>query len=130
VAKSRAEAEIWMDQTVASGMTVWYHWVGGQKGLGEDRRWQEIGKRYMDWLSRHDLHFDGDRSVANVGVVMGQSTHLFYTPPGEGGMPQFMTASTTRSWRAGSSSTSSTRTTWGRRRSAATGRSCCPTSRG
>jgi hypothetical protein len=34
VAKSRAEAEIWMDQTVASGMTIWYHWVGGQKGHG------------------------------------------------------------------------------------------------
>jgi len=25
-----------------------------------------------------------------VGVVMGQSSHLFYTPPGEGGMAQFM----------------------------------------
>jgi len=90
VAKSRAEAEIWMDQTAASGMTIWYHWVGGQGGLGEDRRWQQIGRRYMDWLSRHDLHFEGRRTVANVGVVMGQSTHLFYTPPGEGGMAQFM----------------------------------------
>jgi hypothetical protein len=28
--------------------------------------------------------------VANVGVVMGQSSHLFYTPPGEGGMAQFI----------------------------------------
>jgi hypothetical protein len=90
VAKSRAETEIWMDQTAASGMTVWYHWVGGQKGLGEDRRWQETGKRYMEWLSRHDLHFDRLRSVANVGVVMGQRTHLFHTPPGEGAMPQFI----------------------------------------
>jgi hypothetical protein len=90
VAKSRAEAEIWMDQTVASGMTVWYHWVGGQKGLGEDRRWQENGRRYMDWLSRHELHFERRRALANVGVVMGQSSHLFYTPPGEGGMQQFM----------------------------------------
>jgi hypothetical protein len=90
VAKSRAEAEIWMDQTAASGMTIWYHWVGGQGGLGEDRRWQQIGRRYMEWLARHDLHFERRRTVANVGVVMGQSSHLFYTPPGEGGMPQFI----------------------------------------
>ena len=90
VAKSRAEAEIWMDQTAASGMTIWYHWIGGQKGLGEDRRWQETGRRYMEWLSRHEMHFERRRTLANVGVVMGQSSHLFYTPPGEGGMPQFM----------------------------------------
>jgi hypothetical protein len=89
VAKSRAEAEIWMDQTAASGMTIWYHWVGAQSGLGEDRRWQQIGRRYMDWLKRHDLHFERRRTVANVGVVMGQRSHLFYTPPGEGGMQQF-----------------------------------------
>jgi len=43
VAKSRPETEIWLDQTIASGMTIWYHWVGGQAGLGEDRRWQETG---------------------------------------------------------------------------------------
>ena len=90
VAKSRAEAEIWMDQTAASGMTIWYHWVGGQGGLGEDRRWQQIGRRYLQWLARHDLHFERRRALANVGVVMGQSSHLFYTPPGEGGMPQFI----------------------------------------
>lgn len=90
VAKSKPEAEIWMDQTAASGMTIWYHWVGGQKGMGEDRRWQKIGRSYMEWLARHDLHFERVRSVANVGVVMGQRSHLFYTPPGEGGMPQFI----------------------------------------
>jgi hypothetical protein len=44
----------------------------------------------MDWLARHDMHFERVRSVANVGVVMGQRSHLFYTPPGEGGMPQFI----------------------------------------
>ncbi|HMD62071.1 MAG TPA: hypothetical protein VKG78_11595, partial [Opitutaceae bacterium] len=90
VAKSRAEAEIWMGQTAASGMAIWYHWVGGQGGLGEDRRWQRVGRRYLEWLARHDLHFEGRRTVANVAVVMGQSSHLFYTPPGEGGMQQFI----------------------------------------
>jgi len=88
--KSRAEAEIWMEQTAASGMTLWYHWLGGQRGLGEDRRWQATGRRYMQWLARHDRHFERRRTVANVAVVMGQRSHLFYKPPGEGGMPQFM----------------------------------------
>jgi len=64
--------------------------VGGQKGLGADRRWQKIGRQYMQWHARHDLHFERIQSVANVGVVMGQSSHLFYTPPGEGGMAQFI----------------------------------------
>ena len=89
-AKSRPEAEIWMDQTTASGMTLWYHWLGGQKGLGEDRRWLEPGRRYMHWLARNDIHFERLGTVANIAVVMGQRSHLFYTPPGEGGMSQFM----------------------------------------
>jgi hypothetical protein len=90
VAKSRAEAETWMGQTAASGMTIWYHWVGAQKGLGEDRRWQAAGREYLQWHARHELHFERRRSVANIGVVFGQSSHLFYKPPGEGGMPQFI----------------------------------------
>jgi len=90
VAKAREETEIWMDQTIASGMTIWYHWVGGQTGLGEDRRWQGTGRRYMEWLARHDAHFERRRSLANVGLVMGQRTHLFHTPPGEGRMGEFV----------------------------------------
>jgi hypothetical protein len=90
VSKSRPEAEISMGQIIASGMTIWYHWVGAQNGLGEDRRWQKTGKRYMDWLSRHDAHFERLRGVADIGVVMGQRSHIFYTPPGEGGMTQFI----------------------------------------
>ena len=90
VAKSPAETEIWLDQTIASGMTIWYHWVGGQAGLGEDRRWQETGRRYMEWLARHDRHFVRRRSIANIGIVMGQRTHLFHTPSGDGRMGEFV----------------------------------------
>lgn len=90
VAKSRPETEIWMDQTAASGMALWYHWVGGQNGLGEDRRWKEPGRRHMKWLAKNDAHFDRKGTMANIAVVMGQRSHLFYTPPGEGGMAQFM----------------------------------------
>jgi hypothetical protein len=89
VAKSPAEAETWMDQIAASGMTVWYHWLGAQKGLGNDRRWMKTGRSFMKWLARHDAHFERKGSLATIGVVMGQSSHLFYTPPGEGGMQQF-----------------------------------------
>jgi hypothetical protein len=88
--KSGAEAEIWMDQTVASGMTVWYHWLGAQKGMGNDRRWMKTGRDFMQWLARNDAHFERKRGVATIGVVMGQSSHLFYNPPGEGGMQQFL----------------------------------------
>ncbi len=89
-AKSREESEIWMDEIAASGMTIWYHWAGAQAGLGEDQRWQEIGRRYLDWHARHDRHYVRRRSIANIGVVMGQRTHLFHTPPGEGRMAEFV----------------------------------------
>jgi hypothetical protein len=90
-AKSPEEAEMWMDETVASGMRVWYHWVGGQGGMGEDRRWQEVGRKYMEWHARREGHFMQTRGIANIGVVMGQSSHLLYKPPGEGAMGEFIT---------------------------------------
>jgi hypothetical protein len=86
-AKSPAEARMWMDETLASGMVPWYHFIGGQNGLGEDRRWHEPGRQYFNWLARHDQHFVNKRSIANLGVVMGQRTHLFYEPP-RGATPQ------------------------------------------
>jgi hypothetical protein len=88
--KSAPEAEIWMDQTVASGMVPWYHFIGAQKGLGEDRRWQEIGRRYFTWLARHERHFFNKRPIANLGVVIGQRTQLFYKSPGGGNATEFM----------------------------------------
>ena len=81
VAKSPAEARMWMDETVASGMVPWYHFIGGQNGLGEDRRWHEPGRQFFNWLGKHERHFVNKRSIANLGVVMGQRTHLFYRAP-------------------------------------------------
>jgi hypothetical protein len=88
--KSPEEATMWMDETVASGMVPWYHFIGGENGLGEDRRWQETGRKYFNWLARHDRHFVNRRTVANLGVVMGQSTHLFYKPPAGSQIHQYM----------------------------------------
>jgi hypothetical protein len=83
IAKAPNEARMWMNETVASGMAPWYHFIGGEEGLGADRRWQEPGRVYFDWLARHDQHFKNRRSIANIAVVMGQRTQLFYLPPGE-----------------------------------------------
>ena len=88
--KSPEEATMWMDETVASGMVPWYHFIGAETGLGEDQRWQETGRRYFTWLARHDRHLVNRGTVANLGVVMGQSTHLFYRPPAGVLMRQYM----------------------------------------
>lgn len=83
-AKSPAEAEIWMAQTAASGMAVWYHWLGAQTGLGEDRRWQEHGRRFLQWHAKHNAHFVNRRHLAGIALLLPQRTQTFYTNPGEG----------------------------------------------
>ena len=82
-AKSAAEAELWMAQTAASGMAIWYHWLGAQTGLGEDRRWQDTGRKFLQWHAQNNAHFLNKRSIANVGIVLGQRTQTFYRPPAE-----------------------------------------------
>jgi hypothetical protein len=84
ITKSPAETQMWLNQTVASGMVPWYHFIGAEDGLGADRRWQEPGRKYFDWLARHDQHFTNKRSIANIAVVMGQRTQLFYKLAGAG----------------------------------------------
>ena len=90
IAKSLPEAQMWMNETVASGMVPWYHFIGGEDGLGADRRWQEPGRKYFDWLARHDQHLVNKRSIANIAVVMGQRTQLFYHSPGQGNASQYI----------------------------------------
>lgn len=72
---------MWMAQTTASGMTPWYHWLGGAP---EDLRWRETGQRFYQWLAANEPHFRNRRSVANLGVVFSQKTNAFYKPPGGG----------------------------------------------
>jgi len=79
--KNPAEADMWLNETSASGMVPYYHFVGSEAGLGEDRRWQKVGEDYFRWTARHDAHFAARRSIANIGVVMGQSTQLLYPGP-------------------------------------------------
>jgi hypothetical protein len=79
--KNPDEARMWLNETVASGMIPYYHFIGAEGGFGEDRRWQKIGADYLRWTSGHDAHLKTHRSVADVAVVMGQSTQLLYHGP-------------------------------------------------
>ncbi len=88
--KSPQEARMWMDETVASGMVPWYHFIGGETGLGEDRRWQEPGREYFNWLAKHEKHLFNKQPIANLGVLMGQRTQLFYKTPYKGSPQQYI----------------------------------------
>jgi hypothetical protein len=80
-AKNPAEARMWMNETLAGGMVPYYHFIGSEGGFGEDRRWQQVGTDYFRWTARHDAHLATRRSLANIGVVIGQSTQLLYHGP-------------------------------------------------
>lgn len=79
--KNPAEAKMWLNESLASGMAPYYHFIGSEAGFGEDRRWQRVGTDYFQWTARHDAHLRPRRSLANIGVVMGQSTQLLYQGP-------------------------------------------------
>lgn len=81
VYKSPQEAQMWLNETVASGMVPYYHIIGGEKGFGEDRRGLALAHDFFNWTAAHDVHLTNKRSIANIGVVMGQRTQLFYQPP-------------------------------------------------
>jgi len=70
-----------MNETLASGMVPYHHIIGGETGLGEDHRALDPARQYFNWMAKHDQHFINTRSVATIGVVMGQRTHLFHQPP-------------------------------------------------
>ncbi len=88
--KNSAEAKMWLNETLAGGMVPYYHFVGSENGFGEDRRWQKVGVDYFRWTAQHDVHFTTRRSIANVGVVIGQSTQLLYPGPATVRSPAYM----------------------------------------
>ena len=110
VYKSPQEEQMWFDETLASGMVPYHHIIGGENGMGEDRRWLEPAQQYFNWMARHDIHFINKRSIANLGVVMGQRTHLFYQTPTRACCGSTWTACTMRCSKAASFSISCMRT--------------------
>ncbi len=85
--KASAEATLWMAQTTASGMTPWYHWLGGKP---EDHRWEKTGRDFFQWLAANEPHFINERSMATLGVVFSQRTSAFYQPPGGRDATEFL----------------------------------------
>ena len=81
VSKSAPETKMWLNQSLASGMLPYLHFVGDENGFGEDKRWQAVGEEYFPWTALHDAHLATRRSIANIGVVIGQSTQLLYPGP-------------------------------------------------
>jgi hypothetical protein len=79
--KNAAEARMWLSETLASGLIPYYHFIGSENGFGEDRRWQKVGADFFRWTAKHDPHFKARRSIANIGVVMGQGSQLLYPGP-------------------------------------------------
>ncbi|MGB6694096.1 MAG: beta-galactosidase trimerization domain-containing protein [Terracidiphilus sp.] len=79
--KTPDEIRMWFNETLASGMAPYCHFVGAENGFGEDRRWQKVGLDYFNWTARYDAHWVTRRSIANLGVVIGQSTQLLYPGP-------------------------------------------------
>ena len=90
VHKAIPEARMWMNETVASGMVPYHHIIGGETGLGEDRRALEPARQFFAWHAQHERHFANRRSIASIGVVMGQRGQLFHTPPAGSTMPQYL----------------------------------------
>jgi hypothetical protein len=88
--KSPAEAQMWLAETSASGMTPYVHSIGGEGGLGEDRRFEKIAYDYFSWTAKHDPHFVNRQSVASIGVIIGQRTQLFYRTRHDVRMPEYM----------------------------------------
>ena len=72
---------MWMAQTTASGMTPWFHWLGGKP---QDLRWREPGRAFFEWIAQNQQHFVNGSSIANVAVVFAQRTNAFYKVPGQG----------------------------------------------
>lgn len=90
VHKSIPEARMWMNETVASGMVPYHHLIGGETGFGEDQRALEPARQFFTWHAQHDRHFANCRSIASIGVVMGQRGQLFHAPPAGASMAQYL----------------------------------------
>jgi hypothetical protein len=88
--KSPNEAKMWFSETSAAGMVPYYHIIGAEKGLGEDRRELDVPREYFAWTARNEAHFVNKRTLARLGVVMGQRTQLFYKPQPNASTQQFV----------------------------------------
>ncbi len=92
--KSPEEIRMWMSETLAGGLSLYSHFIGSEAGFDEDRRWQKVSSDYFRWAASHDAHLTPRRSLANIGVVMGQSTQLLYKGPAAAQSQHYMRETT------------------------------------
>jgi len=77
-----------MAQTVASGMRVWYHWLGGQTGLGKIIAGGRQ-ERNFQWQARHDP-ISPTRNLSPISALSGPTAECLLhsartnTPRGRG----------------------------------------------
>ncbi|WP_276502782.1 alpha-amylase family protein [Terrimonas pollutisoli] len=76
---SEAETMLWLAQTTSSGMIPWWVYLGSEV---YDKRWMEIGRKYYQWLAKHERHFFNKRSMSRLGVVFSQKLNELYDAPG------------------------------------------------
>ena len=76
---SEAETTLWLAQTTSSGMIPWLVWLGSDL---PDKRWQEIGRKYFQWLAENEAHFFNKRPMARLGVVFSNKLNNLYKAPG------------------------------------------------
>jgi Hypothetical glycosyl hydrolase 6/Beta-galactosidase trimerisation domain len=76
--KNPEETRMWMYEALAGGLPLYNHFIGSENGFCEDRRWQKVGAEVFEWSAKNDAHLTPRRSLANIGVIMGQSTHVLY----------------------------------------------------
>ncbi|HEY6448307.1 MAG TPA: alpha-amylase family protein [Acidobacteriaceae bacterium] len=79
--KNPEETRMWMHEALAGGLPLYNHFIGSEDGFGADRRWQKVGAEVFQWSAQHDAHLTPRRSLANIGLVMGQSTQVLYKGP-------------------------------------------------
>ena len=76
---SEAETTLWLAQTTSSGMIPWLVWLGGEI---PDRRWQDMGRKYFQWLAKNEAHFFNKKSMSRLGVGFSQKLNELYRAPG------------------------------------------------
>ena len=74
-----AETTLWLAQTTSSGMIPWLVWLGSDL---PDKRWQETGRKYFQWLAKNEAHFFNKRPLARLGVVFSNKINELYKAPG------------------------------------------------
>ena len=72
---------MWLNQTLASGMRPYSHFVGAEEAKEKTRAGSRSGATTFAGPQKHDAHFVNRRSIADIGVVIGQSTQLLYPGP-------------------------------------------------